>query len=163
MTDTSDVPAWVEGKITKDGLNLSLMSAKADGSTRVEAIEHISAEDMELRGGETFIMQAKAQSTDEPSPSDSLPEPGDVLTDENAPSWSANDWVEVIEVLPDARADEYVIQGENEHSVVPVGEQSWTDETVADANPSYPPDDAVVLAQYEGSGDWYAFPASRLV
>jgi len=81
-----------------------------------------------------------------------LPEVGQALTDMNAPSWSDDDWVEVVEVLPNTSADEYVIQ-ENH-----IGR----DETVADANPSYDSDEPVVIGQYEGTGKHYAFPASRL-
>lgn len=81
-----------------------------------------------------------------------LPEVGQALTDMNAPSWSDDDWVEVVEVLPNTSADQYVIQ-ENH-----IGR----DETVADANPSYDPDEPVVIGQYEGTGKHYAFPASRL-
>lgn len=107
--------------------------------------DHEAFREAVYEAGGAIVGEESVESQDAPP----LPEPGDVLTDENAPDWSDCDWVEVRDVLPDVRADEYEIQ-------------NGTDMTVADANPSYPADDAVILAQYEGFGDWYAFPASRL-
>ena len=76
---------------------------------------------------------------------DDLPEPGDVLEDQNPADWSDDTRVEVVEVLPNTRCEE-----------------SWTDETVATANPSYDVDEPVVRGKYLGSETVYAFPASRL-
>ena len=114
-----------------------------------------------LGGGATDGVESNSQESGD-SQESGLPEVGDCLTDQNPPSWSDNEYLEVVEVLPHVRCDEYVIQGRNEGEVVPRPEQDWTDETVATANPSYDEDEAVVMAQYEGTGDWYAFPASRL-
>lgn len=92
------------------------------------------------------------------------PHAGEVVTDTNAPPWSVDDRVEVTEVLSSVPAEEYVIQGRNESHVVDPARQDWTDETVADANPSYSPDEPVILARYidDPDSDEYAFPASRL-
>jgi hypothetical protein len=95
---------------------------------------------------------------------ENLPQEGDVLTDKNAPNWSNDDWVEVVEVLEDVRCDEYVIQSMNPNREGPaVEEVAFHEETVADANLHAVRDEPVVIAQYNGSGDEYAFPITRLV
>ena len=93
-----------------------------------------------------------------------LPQVGDRVRDENPPDWATDlEELEVVEVLSDVRADEYVIQGPNEGTAIDKSMQRLSDETVADANPSYDEDEPVVLAKYErGDSDEYAFPASRL-
>lgn len=116
---------------------------------------------MDLLGGGATDGEPTGEDPDGTVDTGVLPTAGDVLTDVNAPSWSDDDWVEVVEVL-DAQADEYVIQGRNEGKVIPRAEQDWTDETVADANPSYDSDETVVIGQYSGTGKHYAFPVSRL-
>jgi hypothetical protein len=87
---------------------------------------------------------------------------GDAAIDENAPSWSDDEQVIVLERLDDVTAEEYVIQGNNEGKALPPREQAWSDKTVATANPSYPDDDTVILARYIGGDKEYAVPESRL-
>lgn len=107
---------------------------------------------MGLLGGEATDGEPTGEDPDGTTDTGLLPTAGEVLTDMNAPDWSDDDWVEVVEVLPNTSADEYVIQ-ENH-----IGR----DETVADVNPSYDRDEPVIIGQYEGTGKHYAFPASRL-
>jgi hypothetical protein len=76
---------------------------------------------------------------------------GDAAIDENAPHWSDDAQVIVLERLDDVTADEYVIQGMHEGAAIRPAVQAFTDRTVADANPHYPNTDAVILARYVGS------------
>ena len=91
-----------------------------------------------------------------------FPDEGDVLIDDNPAPWSDDTRV-VVEKVTDAPANEYVIQGYHEGEVVDERQQFNTDETVEDANPSYPADNRVVEGHYEGSVKTYAFPIDRLV
>jgi hypothetical protein len=169
--------AWLEVQVDVDSISLSLLTEGQNGA-RVEetAMYHLdqladsagaidtlnlsdeSQERLNEQARLAAIGQIFEQSEDEPD----LPEVGDVVEDENPPSWSVDGWLEVVEVMADVRCDEYVIQGFHEGEVVDERKQFNTDKTVADANPSYDADEPVVMAQYEGTGDWYAFPASRL-
>jgi len=166
---------WVEGQIHSDGVSLSLLSESREGGARVEAVENLTFEELESREGGLFNMGlsdetqsafgetnrlaqvGKLFEESEPQVSE-----GDVLTDENAPHWSSDDWVEVVEVLSDVTADRYVIEGPNAGPVPEGMPLHFHDSTVAEANPSYPEDDAVIIAQYAGTGKHYAFPESRL-
>lgn len=168
--------AYTEVQIDEDSISLTLISESGSNGAVVEDTQRYTFDELQSLSGEHDTLRLsdesaealvegrrdamKGQILDSQEPA--LPEVGDVLTDENAPSWSDSDWVEVVEVLSEVRADEYVIQGQNEGQPVEKEWQSWNDETVADANPSYPSDDPVVIAQYEVAGEQYAFPASRL-
>lgn len=91
------------------------------------------------------------------------PEPGEIVVDQNPPEWSEGNELEVVEVLSDVTAEEYVVQGQNSDTTIDAALQSWDDKTVADANPSYSSDEPVIIAEYiDGNGTEYAFPASRL-
>jgi len=179
MAQDTIINVWVEGQIHSDGVSLSLLSESQEGGARVEAVENLTFEELESREGGLFnmglsdetqsafgdqIRQAQvgklfeSQVSDEPT----HPEPGTVLTDVNAPSWSDEDGVQVTEVLSEVTAEEYVIQGKHEGTALDPSLQSWSDETVADANPSYSPDETVILGRYIDGGKEYAFPASRL-
>lgn len=171
---------WIEGQIHSDGVSLSLLSESREGGARVEAVENLTFEELESREGDLFNMRLSDETRlaidetnrlanigrifeDSDESGDELPEVGDCLTDQNPPPWSDNtECLEVVEVLEHVTCDEYVIQGRHEGQRVDKSKQDWTDKTVADANPSYDSDEPVVLAQYDGAGDWYAFPASRL-
>lgn len=87
---------------------------------------------------------------------------GDAAIDENAPNWSDDEQVIVLERLDDVTAEEYVIQGTHEGEAISPAIQGYSDRTVADLNPNYPADDTVILARYVGSDTEYAFPESRL-
>lgn len=83
-------------------------------------------------------------------------ENGDWVFDKSPPTWSEDaPNLQVIEVT-DMRADEYVIEE---------ADLFKPEETVADANPSYPSDDRVILCRFGDqmdSDEPYAYPESRL-
>lgn len=170
---------WLEVQYDGDSFNLTLLSEAVGRQAKAEAVANLDPETVESGAvfslnlsDETRSALVENQQSDksfEEQLKENLMEvhqsqvsEGDVLTDENAPSWSQSDWVEVVEVLSRVRADEYVIQGFHEGEAIDTRQQFTEDKTVADANPSYPSDDAVVIGQYEGTGKHYAFPASRL-
>lgn len=169
--------AYTEVQIDEDSISLTLISESGSNGAVIEDTARYTFDELQSLSGEHDTLRLsdksrsalvegrdgaiKAQILETELPN--LPEVGDVLTDKNAPSWSDSDWVEVVDVMPDVRADEYVVQGFHEGEVVDERQQWNTDETVADANPAYDRDEPVVLAKYEGSGETYAFPASRLV
>jgi hypothetical protein len=101
--------------------------------------------------------------SDEATSEPRYPQAGEVVYDESAPSWSNDERVKVVEVLSDVTCDEYVIQGQHEGEKVHPTDQSWNDETVADANPGCSDDEPVIIGEYvDGDSTEYAFPASRL-
>lgn len=177
MERTPPKTAWVEIQVDDDSVSLSLLTEGRDGAV-VEETAMYSLEQLEDAAGAIDTLNLSDESQNALSEQsrlanigrvfelseqgNDLPEVGDVVEDENAPHWSESGWLEVTEVLEDVTADQYVIEGPNE-GVVPEGMPlHFNDRTVAEANPSYDDDEPVVLAQYEGAGDWYAFPASRL-
>lgn len=170
------INVWNEIRVTAEGISISLLSETGQGGAVVEDETWFTFDELQDQSPQSPISLNLSQGTldsfDEQrrlanigllydSAKPSLPEAGDVLTDENAPHWAEDDWVEVVEVL-DARADEYVVQGYHEGEKIQPVHQPLKDKTVADKNPSYPSDDRVVIAQYKGAGDHYAFPVSRL-
>lgn len=80
------------------------------------------------------------------------PDVGDVLYDDpdRLPKWSEDDRVRVINVT-EVPASEYELDTDD-----------WGKETVADYNPGEPEDAPVVVANYIGSDNEYAFPVTRL-
>jgi hypothetical protein len=171
--------AYTEVQVDEDSISFTLLSESHDGAT-VEDTERFTFTELEDMAGQHFTLSLSPDSQSalgeqqrlatigllRDSQQSDFPQEGDILTDENAPpgpSSAGFDCVEVVDVLPNIRADEYVIDGKNEGRVIEKSLQSWEDVTVADVNPSYDVDEAVVEAQYEMGGDKvYAFPASRL-
>ena len=106
---------------------------------------------------------SEAKEIVEDAQSDTLPDVGDILRDENAADWSDERRVEVLNVLEDVNCNKYVIQSDEDHRInTEVDEPKLLEKTVADANPSYDQHDPVVIARYLDSNKEYAFPASRL-
>jgi hypothetical protein len=171
----SDV--WLEAQIDENGIALSLISEGVGEDAIVEAVDHYTFEELQDKSGDMFNMNLsddsretlsemrrlsnigkiaesdiEAKDETESQEGKELPEEGDILWDDNAPSWSQDDRVEVVNVT-DQQADEYVIE-----------ERVFGNDHVSDANPSYDEQDTVIEATYldsERSGT-YAFPASRL-
>jgi hypothetical protein len=172
----SDV--WLEAQIDQNGIALTLISEGVGEDAVVEAVDHYTFEELQDKSGDMFnmnlsddsretlsemrrlsnigkIAESDIEATDETESQEGeeLPEEGDILWDDNAPSWSDDDRVEVVNVT-DKKANEYVIQ---ENEII-------EDDCVSHANPSYDEQDTVIEATYldsERSGT-YAFPASRL-
>jgi len=192
MAREQPTTVYTEVQIDEDSISLTLISESGSNGAVIEDTQRYTFDELEDLTGqhETLhlsresvnaleqgavqddmeqLLDEAEQMVEEPAGQElageqvsGLPEVGAVYTDENAPSWSDDDWVEVVEVLEDVRCDEYVIQGNNE-GPTDTSLQTFFDETVADANPSYDPSEPVVIGQYNGSGDEYAFPASRLI
>jgi len=194
MAREQPTTVYTEVQIDEDSISLTLISESGSNGAVIEDTQRYTFDELEGLTGqhETLSLSRESvnaleqgavqddmeqlldeaeQMVEEPAGQElaeeqvsGLPEVGNVYTDENAPSWSEDDWVEVVEVLEDVSCDEYVIQSMNsqrENSVV--SNVAFHEETVADANPSYDPSEPVVIGQYNGSGDEYAFPASRLI
>jgi hypothetical protein len=177
--------AYTEVQVDEDSISFTLLSESHDGVT-VEDTERFTFAELEDMAGQHLNLSLSADSQSalgeqqrlaaigllHDSQQSDFPQEGDILTDRNAPRRSSHprtcgfDSVEVVDVLPNIRADEYVIDGKNENRVIEKSLQSLQsieDITVADVNPSYDADEAVVKAQYEMGGDKvYAFPISRL-
>jgi len=167
--------AYTEVQIDEDAISLTLISESGSNGAVVEDTERYTFDELQDMSGDHFNLrlsdesqaalvegQRDAMKGQILDAGPDLPEVGDCLTDQNPPPWSDGEYLEVVEVREDVRCDEYVIQGFHEGEVVDKRQQFNTDKTVADANPSYDSDEPVVFAQYDGCGDWYAFPASRL-
>jgi len=98
---------------------------------------------------------SEPESQSETKPAWDLPDVGDIVLDGSPPDWSDDNRLRVIEVT-DTPAEKYVIG----HG--PMENVGYFDETVADKNPDEPADAPVVIANYIGSENQYAFPVSRL-
>jgi len=179
----ADAPttAYTEVQIDNDSISLTLISESAEGVT-IEDTERLTFEELQDMAGEHFTLSLSGDSQQSLSEqrrdanvgrimqsdtleerAEDLPQAGEVVYDQNAPDWSQDGRVEVVEVLSNVTAEEYVIQGRHEGSAIDPSLQSWNDETVADANPSYSSDEPVIIGTYFNGGDSeYAFPAGRL-
>jgi hypothetical protein len=179
MEQNSPNGVWLEGQIDDTGISLTLISESQDSGAQVEEIKHFSFDELQSKSGDIFSLNlsdetqsaiansqqsadmdkilAEAQSEISENSQSEIAE-GDVLVDENAPDWSDNERVSVVNIT-DQKAENYVIQEK-------FGFRD--DETVAVANPMYPSNDTVIEAKYldeDGypTGNTYAFPESRLV
>jgi len=172
--------AYTEVQIDENSVSLTLITESQDGP-HIEETARFTFDELQSLSGQHFtlslsgdsreafeeqsrlsaigqILDSQESVEDEPT----YPDVGEVVYDTNAPDWSDDERVEVTEVLSSVATLEYVIQGLNEGHVMHPAEQHWTDKTVADANPRYDADDAVILGKYTENGDVYAFPAGRL-
>lgn len=170
------INVWTEMRATSEGISITLYSEWRERReptqvedevwythTELEVMSEEGSLRSDLKLSESTRNRLSEVNDTDPAGSvmcsqfveDDLPEEGDKMLDSNAPSWSSFDMVKVEEVT-DKKADEYVIE-ENTYN---------PSKTVADANPSYPDDNRVVLARYGTETGWsntaYAFPASRL-
>lgn len=175
---TKDViNVWNEVRFTTDGISITLFSESQDGGAVVEDELWYTYEEMQQRSpSRPFSLNLSDETQSEISGSlleqsaieeysqqleneqvGNSPEVGDILVDENAPDWSTDERVEVVNIT-DKTAENYTIQ-----------ERIYkADKTVATANPNYPENDTVIEAKYLDedwypTGDTYAFPESRLV
>lgn len=97
----------------------------------------------------------EGEATDGSESIENLPEVGQIALDRNAPDWSNDDRLEVVEIS-DKSAGEYFV---DQKAHMPDEYR----ETVANANPSCDPDEPVIEAEYvDGTGESYGFPVSRL-
>lgn len=172
---------WVETRITDEGISITLLSESLDGAvvedetwfTFDEMNEmapsapislNLSNETREiLRRNSRDHQQKDIEEVIDELEGPDLPEEGDVLLDQDPPSWSPpRPAVTVTEVKEDVRADQYVANGLNEGLVIHPSNQEHGDRSVADLNPRYREDDAVIIGTYPDSDNEYAFPVSRL-
>lgn len=183
MAREQPTTAYTEVQIDEDSISLTLISESGSNGAVIEDTERFTFDELENMAGAhrtlrlsresvTALEEAGSQQLGELVENleneqvENLPQKGDVLIDENSPSWSNGDRV-VVEDVVKCRANEYVIQSPygGKENTVPERVDPLCDKTVADANPSYPDDDRVVLAHYldDTGGDAYAFPESRVV
>jgi|APHM01.1.fsa_nt_gi hypothetical protein len=128
-------------------VSLGLTDATRDDLTREDdEREVISIEDLDLHEDvEESILSGKKEAR--------LPNEGDIMVDANAPSWSQDARVEVVDIA-DEKAGEYTIQA---------GRSREGSHELTIANPDADPDEAVIEARYlSGNNKVYAFPESRL-
>ena len=145
------INVWNEVRVTGDGISITLLSERASGGAIVEDETWFTFDELTANSPQSPISLNLSDETSQ-----------DFAEQRRLAHWSDDTRVEVVEVLPNTRCEEYVIQGRHEGQSLPKSEQSWTDETVATANPSYDEGDTVVRGKYVGSEKVYAFPASRL-
>ena len=167
MAREQPTTVYTEVQIDEDSISLTLISESGSSGPVIEDTERYTFDELQSLSGEHSTLRLSRESVNalkteekavldgdllaELEEGDDLPEVGDCLHDQNPPWWSEQR-LEVVEVLPNTRCDEYIIQ-----------ELMWEpNKTVADANPAYDKDEPVVIAQYDGTGEEYAFPASRL-
>lgn len=177
MAREQPTTVYTEVQIDEDSISLTLISESGSSGPVIEDTERYTFDELQSLSGEHSTLRLSRESVNalkteekavldgdllaELEEGDDLPEVGDCLHDQNPPWWSEQR-LEVVEVLEHVTCDEYVIQGRHEGQALDTSLQSWNDKTVADANPGYDKDEPVVIAQYDGTGGTYAFPASRL-
>lgn len=198
MEQQTITTVWNEVRVTSEGISVSLLSETSEGGAVVEDEAWFTFEELaamspseplslnlsdetkealsEMRtNAERYenVLKIKEIVNEEPTGEhSSLLEVGDVVEDENPPSFpDAEEELVVVEVMESVSCEEYVIQGQNEGTVTVPAFQKYNDKTVADANPSYDEDGYVVNAVYKSDieslenydeSDVYAFPAARL-
>lgn len=150
---------WLEVQYDGDSFNLTLLTEAVGRQAKAEAVTNLDPDT--LAEGSVFSLSlsdetrsALVDNQQSGNPLDQLetaprptPERGQIMVDDNPAPWSDDDRVEVI-YATDYEADTF--------------DMDDTGSTVAQANPSYPDDDNVIIAKYVGSVKEYAFPASRL-
>jgi len=102
---------------------------------------------------------------DEEQESYDFPDEGEIVEDLNPPLWSENSALEVVEVLEDVKAEDYVIEGRRAGQALSEDERLGIyEQSVAQANPSCNSDDPVVMCEYadENNNTTYAFPLGRI-
>jgi len=151
---------WLEVQYDGDSFNLTLLSEAVGRQAKAEAVTNLDPDT--LPEGSVFSLSlsdetrtALVENQQSANPLDQLetaprptPKRGQIMVDDNPAPWSDDERVEVI-YATDYEADKF--------------DYDDTGSTVADANPSYPSDDNVIIGKYVGSQKEYAFPASRLV
>jgi hypothetical protein len=166
--------AYTEVQIDEDSISLTLITESQDGVT-IEDTARYTFDELQSLSGQHFTLSLSGDSQSALSELSRLSnigrifdeserqiEEGDVLEDDNPAPWS-NDTRIVVEEVTDTPADRYIIEGETEGLSIHPDSQQWSEKSVADANPSYPDDDRVILGHYSASTKTYAFPESRLV
>lgn len=175
MEQNPPVSAWTEIQIDNDSISLTLVTEGPDG-TKVEDTERFTFDELQDKAGaieslklstetKETMREAQQELNDleakrliaEMESDDNLPSEGDILIDKGSPSWSNDDRVRVVEVLENTTCDEQLIDMDQ-------GLGSLFKKSVAQANPSYPDDDCVIVAEYvDDPTKNYYFPESRLV
>ncbi len=147
--------AWIEVQMDNDGetLSLTVFTEGADSPT-VEAIETFDTDNLEeeLAGNTEVIRLSDDTRSDTEESEETEIEEGDLVRDTDAPIWSEDDRVNVLEVTDD-RADQHVIE-----------QSTILGKTVKSENPEYPADDRVIIGRYldQETDRTYSFPESRL-
>jgi hypothetical protein len=164
MAQETPIDVWNEITISQSGVGVTLYSEYGEGGGAVVEDETwFTFDELEGKAGDIISLNLSEESQlslveDDKSFRETVEESlaeeqqvseGDVLIDDNPAPWS-NDTRVVVE-------DADVVEPASDYYIVESGG------TVAQANPSYPRDDDVILGHYEGSTKTYAFPESRLV
>lgn len=152
---------WTEVRVTGNGVSVTLYTENESGMPVVEGETWLTHEELtepELIGGpgkrELLSISGDRPAEPEETEEYDVPAVGSFVVDDNPPSWSDNNVLQV-KRIPGETAGEHVIQER-------FGTRS--DKTVADANPRYDADAPVVVATYvNGNNEPYAFPSSRLL
>jgi hypothetical protein len=161
MAREQPTTVYTNVQIDEDSISLILISESGSNGPVIEDTERFTFDELQSLSGEhntLSLSQESVNALESGAVQASLSEilqnegdtvEGDVMLDDNPAPWSDDTRV-VVEEVTASSADEWQIEGQ---------------QTVADANPSYPADDTVILGHYEGPPvpKTYAFPESRLV
>lgn len=182
MTQDTPTTVWNEVRVTSDGISISMYSESRDSGAVVEdelwftfdelqAMSPSEPKQMRLSQSSRKLLEdaasamQKQEVMEELEESEPSYEEGEVVQDTNAPSWSEDDRLVVVNVA-DHPADEYIVEARRHRP----------NETVYTTNPSCDADETVIEAVYyddwvhsdaEGYGEYneddvYAFPESRI-
>jgi hypothetical protein len=162
MAREQPTTVYTEVQIDEDSISLTLISESGSNGPVIEDTERFTFDELQSLSGEHNTLSLSRESVNalesgavQASLSEILQNEGDtvegdVLIDDNPVHYRSDDTRVVVEEVTASSADEWQIEGHR---------------TVADANPSYPADDTVILGHYEAVPvpKTYAFPESRLV
>jgi hypothetical protein len=161
---------WNEIRVTDDGVSVTLYSEDPSGHGPIVEDEWwMTHAEIENTPHGIASLRVSEETLERGSQEEEVTlSTGDVVEDLNPPSYMSEEAIGekgqliVDEVLPpEVTCATWAFDEEASTDDMSDMEQVFA-QTVADANPSYPDDDRVVLARYKDSDSQYAFPASRL-
>lgn len=146
---TEDVEFTVE-EITRDNetmLRVEVIDTSNSINRVIESI--VLTQNLEAYIGSETLSEDNSTENEKTFPEVSDIEPGDIVRDCNAPSWSDNNLL-IVNSVSNTPANEHYIDDDLQYT------------TVADENPEYPADSPVITCKPTVDSNLYAYPSDRL-
>lgn len=149
QTVTEDVEFTVE-EITRDNETMLRVDVIDTSNSVNRVIEStVLTENLEAYIGSETLSENNNTESEKTFPEVSDIEPGDIVRDCNAPSWSDNNLM-IVNSVSNTPANEHYIDDDLQYT------------TVADENPEYPADSPVITCKPTVDSNLYAYPSERL-
>jgi hypothetical protein len=149
QTVTEDVEFTVE-EITRDNETMLRVDVIDTSNSVNRVIEStVLTQNLEAYIGSETLSENNNTEREKTFPEVSDIEPGDIVRDCNAPSWSDNNLM-IVTSVSNTPANEHYIDDDLQYT------------TVADENPEYPADSPVITCKPTVDSNLYAYPSDRL-